>query len=125
MKNASPALLSLLVALTASFTGFGQESGAVPGVPAPVRCEAPASASYGGMRCWSWTLCCFPRRCCPDDYCAKPYPRQCWPAYPPFYRCVPAGECAHPSCVGVGNEKLTWWFVPTPRALHEALWCQP
>ena len=68
---------------------------------------------------------CFPRSTCPDDYCPNPYPRQCRPPYPPFYRCVPAGECAHPPCVGVGNEKLTWWWIPTPRALHEALWLQP
>jgi hypothetical protein len=72
-----------------------------------------------------WPRDCFPHCGCPDDYCPHPFPRQCWPPYPPFYQCVPAGHCGHPPCVGVGNEKLTWWFLPTPRALREALWCHP
>jgi predicted ATPase len=23
------------------------------------------------------------------------------------------------------HEKLTWWWIPRPRALRDALWCQP
>jgi hypothetical protein len=80
--------------------------------------------SHGGGQGHGWTLRCFPRCGCADDYCPSPYPRQCWPPYPPFYQCVPAGACAHPACVGVGNEKLTWWWIPTPRAFREALWLE-
>jgi hypothetical protein len=25
----------------------------------------------------------------------------------------------------VVNEGLTWWWIPRPRALREAVWCQP
>jgi hypothetical protein len=126
MKNASPALLSLLVALVTCVSGLGQEAGPAPAGPVAARCEAPACAAHGGgTNCWSWTLFCFPRHGCPDDYCPNPYPRQCWPPYPPFYRCVPAGACAPPGCDGRQTDRLTWWFIPTPRALHEALWCQP
>jgi hypothetical protein len=115
MRAASPVVLYLLNVLVFGPSGLAQEA-----TPAPA----------GGSCCSSakglvWQLNCFPRCGCPDDYCPNPYPRQCWPPYPPFYRCVPAGECSHPPCVGVGNEKLTWWFLPTPRALREALWCQP
>lgn len=38
----------------------------------------------GGMLHW-WNPHCFPRCGGPDDYCRKPLPRACWPAYPPFY----------------------------------------
>jgi hypothetical protein len=38
---------------------------------------------------------------------------------------VPAGEFSHHPCAGVGNEKLTWWWVPTPPVLRDALWSQP
>jgi hypothetical protein len=88
--------------------------------------EVPAGGPHGGgWGCCLWARCCFPRWGCPDDYCPNPYPRQYWPPYPAFYRCAPAGVCSHPPCVGVGNEKLTWWWIPTPRALREALWCKP
>ena len=33
---------------------------------------------------------------------------------------VPAGPPG-----GGGREKLTWWFIPKPRALHEAIWLGP
>ncbi len=72
-----------------------------------------------------WTGDCFPRYGCPDDYCSKPFPRQCWPSYPPYYRCVPAGDCIGPACGSPGKDRLTWWFIPTPRALREALWLHP
>src|SRR5437764_10310404 len=47
---------------------------------------------------WHWSRDCFPHGGCADDYCSLPYPRQCWPLYPAFYRCVPAGDCAGPGC---------------------------
>jgi hypothetical protein len=48
---------------------------------------APAGGwhPYGGGLLHWWNPCCFP--CCgaPDDYCRKPLPKFCWPAYPPYY----------------------------------------
>jgi hypothetical protein len=40
---------------------------------------------YGGGLLHWWDPDCFPRCGTPDDYCRKPLPRVCWPAYPPFY----------------------------------------
>jgi hypothetical protein len=126
MKTASAALLGLLGALVAAGHGFGQGPGPGPASPVKPGAEAPACGlPCGGPGGCDWVRGCFPRGGCPDDYCPNPFPRQCWPPYPPFYKCVPAGNCVHPPCVGVGNEKLTWWFIPTPQALHEALWLHP
>jgi hypothetical protein len=126
MNRTSAALLCVLGTLMASTPAPGQEPRPVPAGSCSTCTEGPASGLHGGGGgCCHWTAGCFPRCDCPDDYCPNPYPRQCWPPYPPFYRCVPAGDCAHPPCVGVGNEKLTWWWIPTPRALREALWCRP
>jgi len=38
----------------------------------------------GGLLHW-WDPNCFPRCGAPNDYCRKPIPRRCWPAYPPSY----------------------------------------
>jgi hypothetical protein len=52
----------------------------------------------GGLLCW-WHPHCFPRCGGPDDYCRKPLPKVCWPAYPPYYiwgppeTCCPQGGC--------------------------------
>ena len=40
---------------------------------------------YGGGLLHWWNPHCFPRCGAPDDYCRKPLPRVCWPAYPSFY----------------------------------------
>jgi hypothetical protein len=89
------------------------------GIAAPTHCvgKGPCGGSCGSFS--SGFRCCFPPNNCPDDYCPNPLPRQCWTEYPPFYRCVPAGDCA-----GCGNEKgkLSWWFIPKPQALRDALW---
>src|SRR5262245_6850331 len=68
-----------------------------------------------------WTQRCFPRSGCADDYCRRPLPRQCWPCYPTFYRCVPAGECACQTC-GNRREGVTWCIFPTCKAFTEAVW---
>jgi len=126
MRNTFPLVLGLVGTLLAIVPALAQEARSSPACPLPTWSEKPGCESHGsGPGCCHWTVGCFPRHGCPDDYCPNPYPRQCWPPYPPFYHCVPAGCCAHPPCVGVGNEKLTWWFIPTPRALREALWCRP
>src|SRR5215472_5738662 len=68
-------------------------------------------ASCGCLSGLHWTRVCFPRCGCPDDYCPNPYPRQCWMPYPPFYRCVPAGDCSRPRGDREGKDRLTWWFI--------------
>jgi hypothetical protein len=124
--NYAPAALGLVCVLACWAAARGQEPGPATTSPRAVCGACATGESCGsGPGCCGWVRTCFPRRGCCDDYCPNPYPRQCWLPYPPFYRCVPAGECVHPSCVGVGNEKLTWWWIPTPRALRDALWCDP
>jgi hypothetical protein len=126
MRDASTLVMALLGALAMSVPGLAQESGPGRACPMTTCPTKPACESRGAGTSWCrWAIGCFPRHGCPDDYCPNPYPRQCWPPYPPFYRCVPAGDCTHPPCVGVGYEKLTWWWLPTLRALRDALWCQP
>ena len=123
MKGYRLVSLSLLSALIAAAPGVGQELGsgpAAPPGPVPVT-PAPYLASRG----CGWTFGCFPRRGCPDDYCPHLYPRQCWPPYPPFYRCAPASDCAAGTGCDRAADRLTWWFIPTPRALREAVWRQP
>lgn len=124
MKNVSMELLVVACSLFLGASVFGQEleprqayAGWFSRHSSPpaekANCCGSCGATSGGDRC------CFPRNACPDDYCDKPFPRQCWPDYPPFYRCVPAGDCAG---YGNGKENLTWWFIPKPQALREALW---
>jgi len=50
----------------------------------------------GGLLDW-WPCCCFPRTGAPDDYCRKPPPKVCWPAYPSFYIWRPPEIC-YPKC---------------------------
>jgi hypothetical protein len=126
MTTMRRALLCLLCAWAAAGPGFGQEPRPEPAGPSATYTTSPACGPNGdGLKGLHWTAGCFPRCAGRDDYCPHPFPRPCWPPYPPFYKCVPAGNCAHPPCTGVGNEKVAWWFVPTPRALREAVWCQP
>jgi hypothetical protein len=123
MKTAAAMTLCLLIALTRGQTGLGQkprEDPLLSAAPAPPRVSPGCGPQ--GLR---WTLSYFPRCGCADDYCPHPYPPPCWPPYPPFYKCVPAGECARPGCGGQATSRLSWWFLPTPTALREALWCRP
>jgi hypothetical protein len=58
---------------------------------------------YGGGLLHWWDPHCFPRCGAPDDYCRKPLPTACWPAYPPFYSWGPpeigcARDCPKPHC---------------------------
>ena len=48
----------------------------------------------GGLLSW-WPRHCFPDCGRPDDYCRKPLPCVCWPAYPPYYIWAPPEIC-HP-----------------------------
>jgi hypothetical protein len=123
MKNASAVLPGLLSALVACAPACAQEPG--PGTSPTCTAGQPSGLPCAGPHGLHWTRDCFPPNCCPDDYCPHPFPRQCWPPYPPFYQCVPEGDCARPGCGGNGTSRLTWWFLPTPRALCEAIWCHP
>ncbi len=51
---------------------------------------------YGGGLFHWWNRHCFPRCGGPDDYCRKPLPRVCWPAYPAYYiQAPPEGSCPY------------------------------
>jgi hypothetical protein len=115
MNCVSPVSLCLLGALLVCAPCQAQQAGPVTIIIEPAPWEVPVGGPNG---CRPAVGCC-PRHGCPDDYCPNPYPRQCWPPYPPFYRCVPAGDCTP------RKDRLTWWFIPAPRALREALWWQP
>jgi hypothetical protein len=125
MKTACPGILCLLLITAACASGQAQDARPAPACPAATCTKPPACGLQEHcLNCFRWTNDCFPRSGCPDDYCPNPYPRQCWPPYPPFYRCVPAGDCVQCGC-SQGKDKLSWWFLPTPQALREALWCRP
>lgn len=87
---------------------------AMPGGPSDCRSKSTACMAY-----------CFPASCCCDDYTPHPFPRSCFPAYPSWYRCVPAGdvESCPNACPNKGRR--SWWFIPTRHALRETLWLDP
>jgi hypothetical protein len=123
MKYALAGFLCLAGVLLIETVAGAQEARLGPVVtPGPVPCGTSACPGAAGLH---WTQECFPRCGCPDDYCPHPYPRQCWPPYATYYRCVPAGNCAATADPNRAGDRLTWWFLPTPRALREAIWCQP
>jgi hypothetical protein len=118
MKLAYSPLFVGLIALCACNTAWCQQPQPQVGIPTNTCAAGPTSCASNAIGI-HWAHGCFPRCDCPDDYCPNPLPRQCWPPYPPFYRCVPAGSGSS------SKDKLTWWFIPNARALREALWCQP
>jgi hypothetical protein len=117
MKRTFPMILSLVGALIVCAPALGQPAAEGPAPACPAQ-----NCGRSGL---SWTFGCFPRCGCPDDYRVHPYPRQCWPPYLPFYRCVPASDCAAASDCGRQQDRLTWWFIPTPQALRDAVWWRP
>jgi hypothetical protein len=77
-----------LVALFAATWACGEEPARTEPRPAtsPWRL-APTGGWFpysGGLLRW-WPQHCFPCSGGPDDYCRKPLPSVCWPAYPPYY----------------------------------------
>jgi hypothetical protein len=118
--------LCVLVGLIVCTNGHGQEVKRPPDSAVNIYATTPAWDSVcSGLKGSSWTASCFPRCGCADDYCANPYPRQCWPPYPPFYKCVPAGDGGPGLGCVAAKDKLSWWFIPTPQALREAVWWRP
>jgi hypothetical protein len=71
-------------------------------------CPVGGWQPYGGGLLRWWNPDCFPRCGAPDDYCRKPLPRVCWPAYPSFYIWGPpeigcpqsngSRDCTRPHC---------------------------
>jgi len=121
--NRCVAIVLQLIALSSACAG-----GPVPDPP-PVPAGAavpvaPTGGLGGGLAGHHWTQACFPRCGGPDDYRANPYPRQCWGPYPDFYRYVPAGIPLLDQCE-TRRDRRTWWFLPTPAALRDALWPGP
>src|SRR5579862_807925 len=123
MERISIGNLALILALAQCDHSMAQQIAQMP--------ETPNTKIYqGNGTCGSgtgchWTQSCFPRNGCPDDFLPNPLPRPCQPPYPPFYQCVPAGPCGSSCGSGPVQSRLTWWFLPTPRALREAFWFQP
>jgi hypothetical protein len=104
MKRAAATMLGLVSALLTAAPAPAQGPAPGPACAAPTAAGAPGCGSSGGApHGLCWTAGCFPRQGWPDDYCPTPCPRPCWPPYPPFYRCVPAGDCAPPACGGNGG----------------------
>ncbi|QDU80765.1 hypothetical protein Pla110_24980 [Polystyrenella longa] len=68
---------------------------------------------------------CFPANCCCDDYTPRPFPRSCYPTYPSWYKCVPAGDVSCSGSPRPSKEKRTWWFISKCHTLREALWLDP
>jgi hypothetical protein len=89
------------LALIAGARGLGAE----PCVEAPQdgflkrMCPIGGWHPYGGGLVHWWDPHCFPCGGAPDDYCRKPLPRLCWPAYPAWYIWGPPEIC-YPQCNG-------------------------
>jgi hypothetical protein len=81
-------IAALILTLPASRLGFaGQPPSCEQDAPCFLQRVAPAGGWFpygGGLLHW-WNPHCFPCCCGPDDYCRKPLPCVCWPAYPSFY----------------------------------------
>jgi hypothetical protein len=119
MTMTSRLLLICATMIAVSTVSIAQDPKSVPATET----VCPTCGKQCGPRGVHWTDGCFPRCGCCDDYCPRPLPRQCVPCYPPFYKCVPAGDgCC---CCDPNKRKLSCWFLPTPRALKDALWFQP
>jgi hypothetical protein len=58
----------------------------------------------GGLLRW-WNPHCFPCTGGPNDYCRKPLPCVCWPAYPPYFQWGTPAENTPRACSGKMAEK--------------------
>ncbi len=114
-------LVSVCLGLIICHSAVAQQPGPLARLIDGSTCSSPGIEGHGKR----WAFGCFPRCGCPDDYCPHPLPRQCWPPYPPFYQCVPAGDCGQCPVGSHERDRLSLWFIPTPRALVDAFWCHP
>jgi hypothetical protein len=92
MKSQLPmwTFLLTLIACGTCLGGEGSESDGAPGRHFLQRARPVGGWNpyCGGVLHW-WNPHCFPCQSGPDDYCRKPLPRVCWPAYPPYYIAAP------------------------------------
>jgi hypothetical protein len=58
---------------------------------------------------------------CADDNGLMPYLNKRWPAPAQLYQSEPAGNYARSPNAIHDSGRLTWWFLPTPRAFREAI----
>jgi hypothetical protein len=81
-------IAAVLVALAVESPGFaGDGKSCEPAQPNWLHRWHPVGGwdpDGGGLLHW-WNPHCFPRCGAPDDYCRKPLPCVCWPAYPCYY----------------------------------------
>ncbi len=126
MKRISVCLLGFLTGWGIGNLAFAKEPTLVPASSCTLPCDAltggPSDCRPHSDACLDS---CFPANCCCDDYNPRPYPRSCFPAYPPWYQCVPAGDVSCCPKVCTTKDKRSWWFIPTCHALREALWLDP
>jgi hypothetical protein len=88
MKSRIPkwAVLLTLISCGQCLGGDGGESDGVPRRHFLLRARPVGGWNpYGGGVLHWWNPHCFPCQGAPDDYCRKPLPRVCWPAYPAYY----------------------------------------
>jgi hypothetical protein len=90
-SNAKAGALVLTLAACAQAIG-GEHGGSDPCQQPFIQRLQPVGGWHpdgGGLFHW-WNPQCFPRYCAPDDYCRKPPPSVCRPAYPCYYIWAPA-----------------------------------
>jgi hypothetical protein len=98
-----------LLVLTLTGQGLGrQQDGAVTPRPGFWQWLAPTGGwhPYGGGLLHWWNPFCFPRLGGPDDYCRKPLPNVCFPAYPPYYIWGPPANCPPPYTCPPNGRKM-------------------
>ena len=99
MRN-QVAMLTIFFTLFSCGQGVGGEGG--ESAPAPPRHIFQRARPVGGWNPYGggvfhwWNPHCFPCQSAPDDYCRKPLPNVCWPAYPPYYTAGPPEIGWHP-----------------------------
>jgi hypothetical protein len=102
MRHMENAMLALMFVFAASNFGSAQEP---CGRCAKSTCDTP----------------CFPKCGCCDDYCPHPLPCACWPPYPCYFKCAPAGGRTETAKCGTEKDGWALWFMPTPRTVKEAI----
>jgi hypothetical protein len=94
MKSQAWIGVALLTLLTAGGACDGQAPCNEPRLAGAPWRLAPTGGWFpygGGLLRW-WPRDCFPHGGGPDDYCRKPLPSVCWPAYPSCYNLGATGD---------------------------------
>jgi hypothetical protein len=95
MKRRASIGAVLLALLAGGWASGGDPPCRQPAPPCFLQRLEPAGGwcPYGGGLLHWWDPHCFPRCGGPDDYCRKPLPGVCWPAYPPYFIWGPPETC--------------------------------